>query len=372
MYSPGYVDEYVAQIDLSGSTERVAYVLQDANFNVAALADDAGVLMARYVWDPYGQLLYANLYGGQQFRIRIGHQGLFFDRLDALATADQLVVGGWGLYQNRNRTYNPVLGRFMQRDPNGSGVPVLAMMAKHGRVVTPGAPGLDAEAMYGDGMSLHAYVCSNPIKRNDPTGLFGLVNIMSTSMSMVDVASHGLEHAAVGVSLQMALASMIVGYAYDLEDDIAWALDWSLPDDDRSRFGRKQAGQPDEATGPAMAALRSLPRRTNGAPQVRLDRTFKKDLRNQARRVLTQRGVDMKGMEVHHRVPLEWSHLMPGDPNRITNIAAVPRNIHQAQIRGMRDDFRNLWQGRTPTPADIQRQVQRVDDAFGWAMKFAR
>jgi hypothetical protein len=70
--------------------------------------------------------------GGQRFRIRVGHQGLFFDRLDAVATADPLVVGGRGIYQNRNRSYDPVLGRFLQRDPNGSGVPVLAAMAMHG------------------------------------------------------------------------------------------------------------------------------------------------------------------------------------------------------------------------------------------------
>jgi YD repeat-containing protein len=111
VHSPGYVDEYVAEIDVSGQSERIAYVLQDANYNVLALVDADGDVLTRYVWDPYGQLLHRRIQT-PQFHSRIGHQGLFFDRLDELATANQLAVGGRGLYQNRNRTYDPVLGRF--------------------------------------------------------------------------------------------------------------------------------------------------------------------------------------------------------------------------------------------------------------------
>jgi RHS repeat-associated protein len=150
----------------------VAYMLQDGNYNVVGLVDHNGALIARYVWDPYGSLLAVNIQGSPQHPNRIGHQGLFFDRFDARPYLAQLTVGAKGLYQNRNRVYNPALGRFMQRDPNGSGVPVLAVMAMQGGAIAASSLGFDADAMYGDGMSLHVYVASNPANRTDPGGLF--------------------------------------------------------------------------------------------------------------------------------------------------------------------------------------------------------
>jgi hypothetical protein len=36
-------------------------------------------------------------------------------------TVDYKKLMTWGVYQNRNRTYSPVMGRFMNRDPNASG-----------------------------------------------------------------------------------------------------------------------------------------------------------------------------------------------------------------------------------------------------------
>ncbi len=61
----------------------------------------------------------------------IGHQGLSHDR-------------EFGLIYNRHRMLHPVLGRFLQRDPNE----------------------------YDDGMSLYQYVGSNPHNRLDPEGLW--------------------------------------------------------------------------------------------------------------------------------------------------------------------------------------------------------
>jgi YD repeat-containing protein len=92
IHSPGYVDEVVAEVDvpLSGTTapDRPAWVIQDANYNLVALVDDAGVMLHQYTWDPYGQPIAIDRYdtgvngSPQPFENRIGHQGLFLDRFD--------------------------------------------------------------------------------------------------------------------------------------------------------------------------------------------------------------------------------------------------------------------------------------------------
>jgi hypothetical protein len=56
------------------------------------------------------------------FNFRVGHHGLF---TEPMAGADQafdpralaLRVGRPSIYHNRNRTYDPHLGRFLQHDP---------------------------------------------------------------------------------------------------------------------------------------------------------------------------------------------------------------------------------------------------------------
>ena len=58
----------------------------------------------------------------------IGHQGLFFVRLDGDPADPPLEVGAKGLYYNRNRWYSPGLGRFTTRDVNETALPILTAM----------------------------------------------------------------------------------------------------------------------------------------------------------------------------------------------------------------------------------------------------
>lgn len=68
----------------SGRYQRL-YVQQDANFNVTSLTDDSGVVVERYVYDPYGKqtVLEANWSvdadGQSDFAFRHGHQGGKYD-----------------------------------------------------------------------------------------------------------------------------------------------------------------------------------------------------------------------------------------------------------------------------------------------------
>ncbi|MFQ3649977.1 MAG: RHS repeat-associated core domain-containing protein [Gemmataceae bacterium] len=84
--------------------------MQDANYNVTALFDNAGNVVERYVYDPFGQVTVLdanwNVLAANAFAWVYLHQGGRFD-----ATS--------GLYHFRNRDYSPSLGRWTSLDPLG-------------------------------------------------------------------------------------------------------------------------------------------------------------------------------------------------------------------------------------------------------------
>ncbi|NJL72165.1 MAG: RHS repeat-associated core domain-containing protein [Candidatus Competibacteraceae bacterium] len=115
------------------------YALQDAHDNVAALRGPTGNVLTRFVYSPYGQrqALGSNdtpfAVGANPSDLRFGHQGLEHD-------------AATGLINNRARTLNPILGRFMQRDPLG----------------------------YVDGPSTYQAYHASPLIHTDPSGMVGL------------------------------------------------------------------------------------------------------------------------------------------------------------------------------------------------------
>jgi RHS repeat-associated protein len=118
--------------------ERVAtgqrlFGLQDANWNVVALLDDTGLVQERYSYEPYGKVEFQDA----DFVARPA--GSAFE--NSLLFTGQRLDTETGLFQYRNRYYDPQLGRFINRDPIG----------------------------YGDGMNLYgAYFVPNGV---DPSGL---------------------------------------------------------------------------------------------------------------------------------------------------------------------------------------------------------
>ena len=85
-------------------------VLQDANYNVCAIANTTGVCLERYNYTSYGEPNCLT--------------PAFADRASTDYDWDILYTGRQydaetGLYQYRNRYYHPQLGRFINRDPRG-------------------------------------------------------------------------------------------------------------------------------------------------------------------------------------------------------------------------------------------------------------
>jgi hypothetical protein len=74
---------------------------------------------------------------------------------------------------------------------------------------------------------------------------------------------------------------------------------------------------------------------------------------------------------VHHRIPLEWSHVFRGDPNRAANLVGVSDDVHR-QITASWNTWRRSLGGRTPTSAEIMQQALKIDQEFARYMRFVR
>ena len=160
-----YIDELVEQTNGSGETGDPAttyFVHQDANYNVVALTGSNGGLFEQYSYTPYGEPFAVENGGGEVLpsgvpSTNIGHQGLWREFLV-------------DFYHNRARTYCFKLGRFGQRDRNGTGTALAAGLARNAQrqiVLTS----LAAGQQYRDGVHLYAYVRGMPINRTDAGGL---------------------------------------------------------------------------------------------------------------------------------------------------------------------------------------------------------
>jgi len=116
----------------SGTLSERFYALQDANWNVTALADSSGVVQEHYAYDAYG--------------VPWALTGSFAARSSSLYAWEVRYAGyRWdaecGLYQVRHRAHHPALGCWLQRDP---------VKAK--------------------GTNLYPYGGNRPVLTTDPTG----------------------------------------------------------------------------------------------------------------------------------------------------------------------------------------------------------
>jgi RHS repeat-associated protein len=132
-----YVDELIFRdrdTDANGTLDERLYALQDANFNITAIADTSGAVAERFSYTPYGQrTILTPSWGARSSSLYAwdaGHQGLTHDTET-------------GLIANRYRYLHPLLGRFTQRDPIG---------------------------YLGGSMGLYEYVGGDPIAHMDPSG----------------------------------------------------------------------------------------------------------------------------------------------------------------------------------------------------------
>jgi hypothetical protein len=281
----GYVDEAICEITTANTPQ---YILQDANYNVVGLlsavsSGSGGNVLCQVAYDPYGEPVVAE-HLASHADLRLGHQGLFLDRLDLLGdgTLDMASPPGGtqytlaaptdglgikALYQNRNRTYSPGLGRFLQRDPKDLGAPEAMTSAIHGRPSSTSLELCNPDQIASDGSNLYQHVGSNSVNALDPSGLDGFIGAMMTGMDMADMASDAMDQAYQGVRMAFGLYSMLDNYLTGQMIDAEWADNWSWTDDWYSP-GLQNAGASarySDSSGPAMASGRiSVGSRTHG------------------------------------------------------------------------------------------------------------
>jgi len=78
-------------------------------------------------------------------------------------------------------------------------------------------------------------------------------------------------------------------------------------------------------------------------------------------KTLKKRG---KGLEVDHRVPLEWAHLFPNaNPNRLSNLRGLTKEVHRRKVSDMWDAFRAAYKrlGREPTAKEVFENAELTD-----------
>ncbi len=243
-------------------------MIQDEGGDIAALCDLGaanadGRVVSQFTYDAYGSpLSYDNLFPSNQIPtplMRCGHKGLFVDRLDVgvvLAGGVEnarITPGASLLCHNRNRTYSPKLGRFLQQDPNMSGSMVVTMSMRNGIAIDPT---LDLTLLYKNGASLYQYLGSKPWSRSDSLGLEWEDFYENCILPLADFADGMLP-----VSMISPLNALLDGYrelaflinlvhknvqepAFDEEEHLMWAMDWAAPDTEAPRFQSPRPPEP--------------------------------------------------------------------------------------------------------------------------------
>ncbi|WP_237722460.1 RHS repeat-associated core domain-containing protein [Singulisphaera acidiphila] len=163
----------------NGTLDERLYALNDANLNIVAVANTTGAVQERYAYQAFGIPETLTPAFISQSGSSFGWETLFAgSRSDA----------GTGLYRVRYRDYNPRLGTWLQRDPEG----------------------IDTGSL-----NLYEYVDSNPINHIDPWGLLtGLLEAPAATIAGPLVATPPGAVAAVGAAATLGsycLSKYLIG-----------------------------------------------------------------------------------------------------------------------------------------------------------------
>jgi hypothetical protein len=79
-----------------------------------------------------------------------------------------------------------------------------------------------------------------------------------------------------------------------------------------------------------------------------------------------------QGLRIHHRIPLEWSHIFPkANPNRLANLVGVDNATHKL-INNAWVAWKQALGGRIPTQAEVMRKALDIDSMYGHLFKFPK
>jgi hypothetical protein len=254
------VDRLIAYYD-GEDRDTPWWVVQDHVGDVVAIVEGERAFPprpARLVWsgvyDAFGEIAWQRwpVLETRPPPLAVDARGLFVERLDAPPVMwsvteggyvgdERLAPGGDHLILARNRAYQPRWGRFLQPDPNGTGVavqPGLGWGGDHANGaldVPPPFASLDGPGGWTrDGVNVHAYCAGDPVNRSDPTGLFfgGLGGLMMTGLDAAQTHVDNLKAQQMGLRTFFGLYNMIENYSFQQEVAVDWAVQWDLPDDE--------------------------------------------------------------------------------------------------------------------------------------------
>jgi len=132
------------------------YYAHDHLYSPAALIDSSGTVLERYEYDAYGNciILEPNFAPDPDGKSDYGNPYLFTGR-----ELDVLDNGNLKIYNYRYRSYDTLIGRFLQHDQLG--------INPSGGIENP----FWIISQYEDGANLYEFVQSNPAIFRDPLGL---------------------------------------------------------------------------------------------------------------------------------------------------------------------------------------------------------
>jgi RHS repeat-associated protein len=235
-----------------------------------------------------------------------GNSVVLSDKLQRWTATLYCFVGEWGdpsgLIYRRARYYLPRAGIFTARDP------------------FPGVATLPVT------LQPYLYAAGNPVRYTDPSGQFIFLPLLAVA----------------------AVGGLIGGVGY-------YALQTNFNHNSCSRWDWKEAvfwggvgtglgallgtgifiGSWLWATYGPVITTASVGTSTSAPLTLSEKRSYWSKMYDVFLRVYPrfQKFVGTGKLSMHHRIPLQWSHLFPGvDPNRISNLYAVPLSIHQRII----------------------------------------
>jgi RHS repeat-associated protein len=224
--------------------------------------------------------------------------------------------GDLGLDLLHHRWYDPAVGRFLTRDP----------------------------IRWAGGLNLYGYCGADPVNGVDPLGLQAWRAVAQYEPVDYELAKRSR---AFFDRLGKALGALWEAGG----EDVVMLLATKQP-------SPKLLGR---------LALTSGKRLFRGRIAGKLTRSQGDRYREEARKLWEKvRGcrASQMGMDVHHRIPLEWSHLLPSaDPNRAANLIGLEYSIHRAVNASWRT-FRASLKGRQPSAAEVMRHAAKIDETL--------
>jgi hypothetical protein len=109
----------------------------------------------------------------------------------------------------------------------------LETLAYHGMQIESDRIPLDLQSLHSDGANFYQYLKSKPSIGADPLGLYTNEDFFNDATDVLGLFGNPMP----GPSdfIRSILNAMVSDYSANLDFDLDWASDWSLPDDDHSR-----------------------------------------------------------------------------------------------------------------------------------------